>query len=102
MSTRLFLLQELEYFLTPEDLQELEDTIHKVDSSGISLEAVTKQDFPLPTLGPKLKAIHDDLLFGRGIRVLKGLPLGPPHSQRCFTPGPHCCWTVTCLAAVAA
>ncbi|KAK9794591.1 hypothetical protein WJX73_001229 [Symbiochloris irregularis] len=74
--------KELEYHLTKDDLQELEETIKKVDAARIKLEDVTKEQFPLPKLGPKLKAIHDDLLFGRGIRVLKGLPLGPPHSQR--------------------
>lgn len=74
--------KELEYYLTKEDLAELSSAIDKVISSGRLLEEVTKDDFSLPTLGPKLTAIHDDLLFGRGIRVLKGLPLGPPNSER--------------------
>lgn len=75
-------MQELEYFLTDEDSQELNDVIAKVKASGRRLEDVNKDDFPLPVLGPKLQAIHDDLVFGRGIRVLKNLPLGPPSSER--------------------
>ena len=76
-------VQELEYHLTDEDLAELNTVIDKVKGSGRRLEDITKDEFPLPTLGPKVKAIHDDLIFGRGIRVLKNLPLGPPNSERC-------------------
>ena len=40
------------------------------------VEDVTRQDFELPTLGPKLDAIHKDVIFGRGIRLLRNVPLG--------------------------
>ena len=30
----------------------------------VQVEEVTREDFPLPTLGPKLEAIHKDLIFG--------------------------------------
>ena len=32
-------------------------------------------DFPLPNLGPRLAAIRDELLHGRGFSLLKGLPV---------------------------
>ncbi len=40
------------------------------------MEEVSREDFALPTLGPKLDAIHRDIIFGRGIRLLRNVPLG--------------------------
>lgn len=37
--------------------------------------AVAQNDFQLPTLEPKLQAIRDDILNGRGFIVFRGLPI---------------------------
>jgi hypothetical protein len=39
------------------------------------VQEVTQKDFPLPTLGPKLLAIRDELVSGRGFYLIKGLPV---------------------------
>ena len=35
---------------------------------------IGKADFPLPTLGPRLKRIEHDLMYGRGFVLIRGLP----------------------------
>ena len=76
------MLQGVEVMLSEADLAELNNVAIQVEASDISLENVDRDQFPLPTLGPKLEAIHQDLIFGRGIRVLKHVPLGQEHSMR--------------------
>lgn len=98
--------QDLECHFTAADLEELNSVAAAVEASGIALENITKDTFPLPTLGPKLQAIHEDLIFGRGIRVLKNLPLGLDHSMRwihssawgrpCMNAAPHCIDSTIC------
>jgi hypothetical protein len=39
-----------------------------------SAELSGREDFPLPRLGPRLKALRRDLLDGRGFAYLRGLP----------------------------
>lgn len=41
----------------------------------VCVQEVTQKDFPLPTLGPKLLAIRDELVSGRGFYLIKGLPV---------------------------
>ena len=36
---------------------------------------ITREAFPLPTLGPELAAIADDLVNGRGMVLLRGVPV---------------------------
>lgn len=37
------------------------------------LQDVTQEDFPLPTLGPKLKAIIREVTHGRGFKLITGV-----------------------------
>jgi Taurine catabolism dioxygenase TauD, TfdA family len=39
------------------------------------IPSIRKEDFPLPTLGPRLRRILDDVLNGRGFVLLRGLPV---------------------------
>jgi hypothetical protein len=32
---------------------------------------VTKEDFPLPTLGPVLEAIREEVVWGRGFALIR-------------------------------
>jgi alpha-ketoglutarate-dependent taurine dioxygenase len=34
---------------------------------------ITAEDFPLPTLGPRLRGVADDLINGRGVALIRGL-----------------------------
>ena len=36
---------------------------------------VSMGDFPLPTLGPKLKAMRENLRSGRGFQLIRGMPV---------------------------
>ena len=38
-------------------------------------QAITKEDFLLPTLGPKLVGIQQEVSHGRGFHLLRGLPV---------------------------
>ena len=39
------------------------------------MQAISEQNFPLPTLGSKLKSLLSELLDGRGFFMLRGLPV---------------------------
>ncbi|KAK9904746.1 hypothetical protein WJX75_001738 [Coccomyxa subellipsoidea] len=47
------------------------------------VEEVTRENFVLPTLEPELDSIHRHLIFGRGIRLLRNLPLGLDVTLQC-------------------
>ncbi len=53
--------------------------IAEIDAALAGLQAdpahLTAADFPLPTLGPRLAAIRDEVLHGRGFALLRGLPV---------------------------
>jgi hypothetical protein len=55
------------------DLAELERATTALHDRGIPPLEFRKEDFPLPTLGPKLIDLLDDVEYGRGFVVLKGL-----------------------------
>lgn len=61
--------------LTPDDLAEIVAATRPLVAREADIAAVTARDFPLPTLGPKLKAARAELLEGRGFFLLRGLPL---------------------------
>lgn len=73
--------------LTPAHVAELDAAVAKILDSGIvevegnyvqpvdKLRALTAADFPLPTLGPHLERILEELCYGRGFAILKGLPV---------------------------
>jgi hypothetical protein len=39
------------------------------------LQTVTKEDFPLPTLGPYLESVRDEVVSGRGFALIRGVPV---------------------------
>jgi len=46
------------------------------------IEAITKDQFRLPTLAPFLEGVQGELLDGRGFALLRGLPVHR-YSTRC-------------------
>ncbi len=36
------------------------------------MQAITRQDFPLPKLGPKLEAVRDEVVNGKGFHLIQG------------------------------
>ncbi|MCK8783689.1 TauD/TfdA family dioxygenase [Roseomonas sp. NAR14] len=41
---------------------------------GLATTAITRDDFPLPTLGPRLAALREEARLGRGFFLIRGLP----------------------------
>ena len=62
--------------LTEEDLGEVASATEAFLSCGAEIAGMTAADFPLPGLGPKLKArLREDVLDGRGFLLVRGLPV---------------------------
>lgn len=57
------------------DIAELEAAARHFDATGRDVGEVTAQDFPLPTLAPRLDELANTLLNGIGFEVLRGLPV---------------------------
>lgn len=60
--------------LTDVHRDELAAAIEHARQSGKEVLQLTKEDFPLPTLGPLIAALNDHLEGGRGFVVLEGIP----------------------------
>jgi hypothetical protein len=58
-----------------EDLDELRLAIRGFSASGAALADITPGSFALPRLGPRLTALMNDLLEGRGFVLMRGLPV---------------------------
>ena len=56
-------------------LAEVEAAIAAHRAGGRAMGEITAESFRLPTLGPRLAAILDELMHGRGFAVLRGLPV---------------------------
>jgi len=56
-------------------IAEVEGAVRQLSESSRALTAITKADFPLPTLAPRLQAILGEVLNGRGFVLIRGLPV---------------------------
>lgn len=56
-----------------EDIAEIDDALQPLAQADIA--ALKRDDFPLPTLAPRLARIRHDVLHGRGFVLLRGLPV---------------------------
>ncbi len=60
--------------LSAREIGEVDAAISATRDADIA--AITAKDFPLPTLGPKIKArVENEVLNGRGFLLLRGLPV---------------------------
>lgn len=57
------------------EIAEIDAAIATFRASGLPLQSVSEQSFPLPTLKPRLKKLLHELLEGRGFFMLRGLPV---------------------------
>ncbi len=60
--------------LAAAEVEELARALRGVRSRGLSTTAVTRADFPLPGLAPRLSALLEEARTGRGFFLLTGLP----------------------------
>ena len=51
-----------------------EEVIDAANTGSISINRCSPRMFPLPTLGPKLQAIQQEVIDGRGFAVIRGFP----------------------------
>jgi hypothetical protein len=63
------------YRLTEEDLAELADAVRGARDKGLDMVELTKAEFPLPRFGAVLAEVRAELMNGRGLAVLRGLPV---------------------------
>ena len=63
------------YVLTASDVAEIEAAMASVLAKGLDIAAIRRGDFPLPTLGPKLERLRDEVLGGRGFVRVRGMPV---------------------------
>ncbi|MGB0752366.1 MAG: TauD/TfdA family dioxygenase, partial [Gammaproteobacteria bacterium] len=62
--------------ITDTELRELLAATETVHSAGLKVGDFGQEDFPLPTLGPQIKKLVDEVENGRGVALLKGFPVG--------------------------
>lgn len=56
-------------------IREIEHAVNRIDETAIDLAALNAKDFSLPTLGPRLQNLFEDVLNGRGFVLMKSLPV---------------------------
>ncbi len=65
----------LQHF-TAAEIAEVEQATHRVAAGpDTAVAQLTPTAFPLPTLAPRLHALRDEVLNGRGFALLRGLPV---------------------------
>ncbi len=68
--------QEGMHSLSGADVGEIDGALHHLKGHGtVDFSAISAQNFPLPKLGERLRALGEELRTGRGFLLLRGLPL---------------------------
>ena len=76
--------EEWSYQLSEAEVEELDHAlalIHPLNATeeqllnGEGILEITPQNFSLPTLGPKLRQLREQIVNGRGFHVIKGVPV---------------------------
>ncbi len=60
---------------TERHIAELNDALNAIRATSLGSTRFTKDDFPLPTLGPVLDAQREELENGRGFVLFRGFPV---------------------------
>lgn len=63
------------YRLNDREIGEILQAVDRIQSSGLPMIDVTKDDFELPTLAAGLAEIRNEVMKGRGFAFLRGLPV---------------------------
>ncbi len=63
------------YELSGREIGQVMDAVVRVERRGLRLMDITREEFPLPTLGAALLDIRGELLDGRGFALIRGLPV---------------------------
>lgn len=60
---------------SPSEVEEVEQGATRLASESREISSIRREEFPLPTLGPRLQQLLDDVLNGRGFVLLRALPV---------------------------
>ena len=63
------------YRLSDSDIDEVDAALLAFRESGVALADITHEAFPLPTLGPRLRSLLNEIVNGRGFILMRGLPV---------------------------
>ena len=66
---------EWSYRLSAAEIAEIEMALKQVQSRGLDISDIRREDFPLPKLGPVLDRLRAEVLDGRGFVLLRGVPV---------------------------
>jgi len=61
--------------LSEREIAEVDSAAERLARTEVDIASIRQQDFPLPTLGPRLRRILEDVLTGRGFALLRRLPV---------------------------
>ena len=61
--------------LTPTEVAELDAALLSAETAGLEIIDLTAENFPLPALAPRLRALQLELVSGRGLALMRGLPV---------------------------
>jgi hypothetical protein len=70
------------FALTDAHVSELDAALEHAESRTDDVLDITRELFPLPTLGPELARIERDLVDGAGVALLRGLPVARYGKER--------------------
>jgi len=58
-----------------DDLAELDGAVRAAKARGFNAATVTRETFPLPTLAARLRTLREEIEYGRGFVLLRGIPV---------------------------
>ncbi len=61
--------------LSETETAEIDSAAARLTDASVDIPSIRRQDFPLPTLGPRLRRILEEVLTGRGFVLLRRLPV---------------------------
>ena len=61
--------------LSEAEIAEVQTAAKELAESFLDLTSISSDDFPLPTLGPRLQRLLDEVLRGRGFVLIRALPV---------------------------
>ena len=63
------------YDLSAAEIGDLDNALRAVRGRTEKLTDISRSDFPLPVLGPRLAALENEVRTGRGFSLLRGIPV---------------------------
>jgi hypothetical protein len=72
------------HVLSEAEIDDLDRALRAVQKRGLAMAEVTRDDFPLPALGPFLAGLENTVRTGRGFALLRGIPVARYTDEEVF------------------